>query len=673
MTKVSSKQAIRVIGTVLAFVLVLSMLTLQPASARSKHKKRGPQVDRSYAKVYKHYRGSLGKVKSKKHKGLKSGGAYQSFSKGKIYSSRHSRPNPVYGSFLSAYRTVRYERGVLGYPTGGPAKSRKRTGQLQRFQGGYITSRSRAGTRVLSGSSLRKWKSLGWEGGKLGYPNGADHKAGKGGGYYQSFEKGILYRSSYRGSAYMVAGGIRTAYSKQRSERGALGYPTSDERALRGGSYQSFQGGLIYYSRSGGAHIVRPSSSIGKMWKQSGSEGGALGYPKSNEFSIAGGTKQNFVNGDIYWSSKTRKTAIMMNKARITAEWAKAGSYKGSLGFPEESAKKTIRDGDKQSFDNGIIVQNPYTKVYYTVKSPFKEVWTKARSESGDLSFPLANQTKDSTGAVSQKFGGGSVYQSGYGTFAVSNDFRDEMDRQGGKLGYPIEDIFINDSGITQKFLCGTVSYNSSQGTSSALEDCATDKPVDEPKPTPTTPPQPTTPPTTPTPTKPNYKVKGARDTTAESSKAFFAKYNAIRTAQGYSQVPTNRFITGGEDWKGEGASSLENYYKQCRAETERYRDQGVAGGHHYGRCNSDVNAYSSFGSQVDGDLWAKQWWTSLGHRANLYGVKSEKFWEPTADRPNGLCLTYHSDEAWDGWTDPQDEFHFERAVASWVVCPTPR
>jgi peptidoglycan/xylan/chitin deacetylase (PgdA/CDA1 family) len=71
-----------------------------------------------------------------------------------------------------------------------------------------------------------------------------------------------------------------------------------------GGCYQNYQNGAIIWSPATGAHV-----SVGEIraaWAATGFENGRLGYPTTNEFPIGGGSvAQNYQGGQISWSPLT--------------------------------------------------------------------------------------------------------------------------------------------------------------------------------------------------------------------------------------------------------------------------------------------------------------------------------------------------------------------------------
>ncbi|SDL15414.1 LGFP repeat-containing protein, partial [Arthrobacter sp. ok362] len=89
-------------------------------------------------------------------------------------------------------------------------------------------------------------------------------------------------------------------------EKGKLGYPASKEICgLRnGGCYQRFQGGTIHYAPGVGAFPTW--GGIRAAWAAQGYENGRLGYPTTNEIPIGGGSvAQNYQGGRISWSPVT--------------------------------------------------------------------------------------------------------------------------------------------------------------------------------------------------------------------------------------------------------------------------------------------------------------------------------------------------------------------------------
>ena len=172
----------------------------------------------------------------------------------------------------------------------------------QKFQNGSIHWSPKSGAHFTkNGAAIQKaWGAQGYENGGLGYPTSNERKLK--GGASQSFQGGQIHWSSKTG-AHITKGAIQKTWANSGWENGKLGYPTSDERGLKnGGAYQKFQGGSIHWSSKSGAHITK--GAIQKAWGKQGYENGRLGYPTSNEYQSGGKTWQNYQGGKISWTSR---------------------------------------------------------------------------------------------------------------------------------------------------------------------------------------------------------------------------------------------------------------------------------------------------------------------------------------------------------------------------------
>ncbi|WP_461167828.1 alpha/beta hydrolase-fold protein [Tsukamurella serpentis] len=171
------------------------------------------------------------------------------------------------------------------------------------------------------------------------------------GGRAQDFRGGQVYWSADTG-AQVVAGAIGGAYLEAGGPGGALGHPTSGERSLPGdkGRFQQFQRGTVYWSPQTGAHAA--VGAIGAKYAALGYERSPLGLPVSDEIAVKGGAFQRFQGGHLYWTPKT--PATLVSNGPIAAEWAKQGYEGGRLGFPVADPAP-IPGGFEQRFERGAI------------------------------------------------------------------------------------------------------------------------------------------------------------------------------------------------------------------------------------------------------------------------------------------------------------------------------
>ena len=151
--------------------------------------------------------------------------------------------------------------------------------------------------------------------------------------------------------AFEVYGAIGEKWRQLGGPNGPLGPARSDERdAVRGGRFNEFQNGFIYWHPKLGAHAVY--GLIGQKWNQLGRENG-VGYPVTDEQPAAGGGRfNNFENGgSIFWHPRAGTHLVY---GHIRAEWIKQGGEGGRCGYPtsDELADGSAR---RSNFEKGFI------------------------------------------------------------------------------------------------------------------------------------------------------------------------------------------------------------------------------------------------------------------------------------------------------------------------------
>ncbi|MEO8701243.1 MAG: hypothetical protein ABI867_14425 [Kofleriaceae bacterium] len=154
-----------------------------------------------------------------------------------------------------------------------------------------------------------KYRALGGCGSLLGKPLTGEQATPDGAGRYSVFERGSIYWTAATG-AFEVHGVIRDKWSELRWEAGILGYPITDETQTPDGAgrYNVFTGGSIYWTATTGAHEVH--GVIRDKYAELGWEAGRLGYPTSDEVTVASGNRSDFEHGSIAWDSQTNSTTV---------------------------------------------------------------------------------------------------------------------------------------------------------------------------------------------------------------------------------------------------------------------------------------------------------------------------------------------------------------------------
>ena len=161
----------------------------------------------------------------------------------------------MYGSYnvggrIETEYLARGGPGVLGNPTQGEWDA-SRGGKFQVFQNNasiYWHPLVNNGYATTVGGAIRTaWGDYGWEDGPLRYPTTSEISLSKNNGRLNNFEGGSIYWSPNTG-AYAVWGAIKDQWQAQGWENGALGYPTSDEYPIAGGLQQNFEGGYLSFN-----------------------------------------------------------------------------------------------------------------------------------------------------------------------------------------------------------------------------------------------------------------------------------------------------------------------------------------------------------------------------------------------------------------------------------------
>ena len=213
--------------------------------------------------------------------------------------------NLVCGAIRSKWQSLGGAGGSLGLPTTSDAPTSDGRGFFNNFQNGTIFWSSATGAHAVYGAIRTKWIALGSDTSRLGFPTTDEVATDSGTGRRQDFQGGTMLFSGASGANY-VAGAIRAKYAELGWETSNLGYPTSDEFVVTGGSANNFQTGVIYWSQATGAHFVR--GAIGGTWGSLGRERSFLGFPTSDEYVIASGRRNDFTGGQITWDRASDNT-----------------------------------------------------------------------------------------------------------------------------------------------------------------------------------------------------------------------------------------------------------------------------------------------------------------------------------------------------------------------------
>lgn len=213
----------------------------------------------------------------------------------------------VGGAIGDKYRALGGAQSFLGEPLIFEQPTPNRTGAYVHFQGGSIYWSPETGAWSVRGAIRKLWETYGWEQGILGFPISDEGLTLGGVGRFSHFERGSIYWTP-AGGAFEVHGAIYRKWASMNWERGVLGYPVTNERTTPDGvgRYNHFENGSIYWTPAHGAAALH--GPILDAWEQQNFEKGPLGYPTGDVQPYGGGQRATFQNGTITVDSSGRVT-----------------------------------------------------------------------------------------------------------------------------------------------------------------------------------------------------------------------------------------------------------------------------------------------------------------------------------------------------------------------------
>ena len=225
-------------------------------------------------------------------------------------------------------------------------------GKAEDFRGGTAFWSPKTGAYPLFGAILAKYSGLGGASSWLGFPTTGETKTPDGVGRFVHFENGSIYWTPQTG-AYAIPGDMFKAWGENGYETGDLKYPVAEANQVGNGYVQKFQGGFLTRNPDKSHNIVH--GAIAEKYGELGTATSALGYPKSNEIAIRGGFFQQFEKGNIYWSPETGAHVVLYGD--IFEEWGKRGYEQGAMGWPTSDMREIPAGGLVIDFQHGTLEQ----------------------------------------------------------------------------------------------------------------------------------------------------------------------------------------------------------------------------------------------------------------------------------------------------------------------------
>ncbi|MCC3297705.1 M43 family zinc metalloprotease [Arthrobacter caoxuetaonis] len=349
-----------------------------------------------------------------------------------------------------------------GPAQGGIVGGQKQNGAYRQHQNGTIYFSPSHGAFIVGGAVRSGYLAQGGHNGSLGYPTSSELPGGKG-GVYQNFQGGVMYWSPATGARSSPNGEIRQAYARHSYEHGPLGYPTSEHVSLPGGGvFQNFQGGSIMRlpGKTAYASLQGP---VRDAYARQGYQNGKLGYPISDEYSSAGGRIQDYQGGRLVYS---RASGIHTVSGSIGSAYMAAKGPAGKMGFPTAGEVK-LKGGASQQFQKGVIYSSPSTGAVLVPKGALLDRYLAMGAEKSKLGFPAAGQSAVGKGLVQRFQGGTLTWSPATGSRIVVgaiNTAYTSLKGPSGSLGFPTGGESVSAGGASQTFEKGTIYWSPSTG-----------------------------------------------------------------------------------------------------------------------------------------------------------------------------------------------------------------
>ncbi len=370
--------------------------------------------------------------------------------------TRSYAPHP---GFVDYWNSRGGAGGVMGKPTSYPIFSDANgQGWYQRFQKGVVYGSYYGGTAfVFNGDILDAYQRSGGPSSGISWPN-AESTCSPASRCVQSF-LGATITSTSTWGGHVIWGGINDFWKSKGGVTGLLGAALNDVVYRTAGSYpawvQNFEAGVLTQSPYG-IHVV-PYGAAGDLWQANGGGEGWMGWPTTDTDCTGIGCVQRFAGGVI--TSNTRSGAHVILGGFVDA-WDRQGGMSG-FGVATADLRTAASGGWVQSFDKGSIAQSG-VGIFAVPAGPQLTYWTNSGSETGVLGWPSSDQKCVSTGCGQQFTGGALTTSPSWGTHAVFGGLGQAWKDAGGMDGYGValNDIRYTDTsggGWVQHYQTGVI------------------------------------------------------------------------------------------------------------------------------------------------------------------------------------------------------------------------
>lgn len=373
------------------------------------------------------------------------------------------------GEWPSHIQIKYQDMGLRGSVLGDPLRSEQSLsggGRYRHYENGFIYWRSDLGAREVHGVIAKRYDAIARHTSALGYPTTDQRAVGDGRGTYNRFERGAIYHSRSTG-AWEVTGGFDAKHRQHGGVRGTLGYPVGARSSVGDsrGTTVRFQHGVIYHTSSSGTAAL-----WGDVLREYGELGGPtghhqLGYPTSDTQTVTGGQYARFEGGQLHWRVHHGGHAVW---GAVATHYERLNGAAGVLGPLVRGLRRTPL-GEWAMFEGGGIYASDVTGVH-EVRTEIHDKYLSLGGPRGLLAMPKGSDrgVGDARGRRCDFTGGSIWWALDIGAREVHGPILDRYLESGGatgRLGYPVTDVRrLSDGRQQSEFEGGVLTYDPASG-----------------------------------------------------------------------------------------------------------------------------------------------------------------------------------------------------------------
>jgi hypothetical protein len=288
-------------------------------------------------------------------------------------------------------------------------------GRLRRFANGTIFWRSATGALAIHGGMDEVHRSLGAETGALGYPTTEPRAVGDGAGLETRYQRGTIYQRTASATPVGVVNPFDSRFRSEGGPRGRFGYPTAVTQRADGSVLVRFQHSNLV--RVSGASLLEMRADMfAAATAPAASSPDRVGWAIAAEQSLGGARLQRFESGVV-----TQRTngALVAIGDDLAARWFDEGGPSGRWGRPT-GAPRSVAGGRGRELvlAGATLYRGPGTGTRY-LDGPLLTAYLEQGGPNGSLGLPTSDPVVQSNGQRRASFEQGAIVIAPDGSVSV--------------------------------------------------------------------------------------------------------------------------------------------------------------------------------------------------------------------------------------------------------------